>query len=89
MTPVEVREEVIREEDVHEEDVREVRKVVCEVQEVPQIVDIMVTAVTVSWIRGGCGGFRQSNNLGKPLQVMLETLVPVVRPKALVHQTDI
>ena len=68
VTPVNIREEVIREEDVHEEDVREVCKVVCEVREVPK------KKTLTSRTRGSCGGCRHSNNLGKPLQVMLETL---------------
>ena len=54
----EVCEENVHEEDVSEEDVREVRKVVQEVWEVPQNIDIKVTAATVSPIESGGRGLR-------------------------------
>ena len=49
----EVREENVHEEDVSEEDVREVCKVVQEVLEVPQNIEIKVTIPTVSLIESG------------------------------------
>ena len=54
----EVHEENVHEEDVSEEDVREVRKVVQEVWEVPQNIDIKVTAATVSPIESGGRGLQ-------------------------------
>ena len=55
-TPVEVCDvREVHEENVYEEDISEedVRKVVWEIREVPQNVDIRVTAATVSPIEGG------------------------------------
>ena len=49
----EVREENVHEEDVSEEDVREVCKVVQEVLEVSQNIEIKVTIPTVSLIESG------------------------------------
>ena len=80
----EVHEENVHEEDVSEEDVREVHKVVREVWEVPQNVDIRVTAATVSPIEGGRRGRRQFNDQREPLQVVLAVLMPVMGPKELV-----
>ena len=80
----EVREENVHEEDVSEEDVREVRKVVREVWEVPQNIDIRVTAATVSPIESGCRGRRQCDDQSEPLQVLLVVLMPVMWPKELV-----
>ena len=68
----EVHEENVHEEDVSEEDVREVRK---DVWEVPQNIEIRVTAATVSPIEGGRGGCRQCDDQREPLQLVLVMLM--------------
>ena len=62
----------VHEEDVSEEDVREVCK---DVREVPQNIEIRVTAATLSPIEGVRGGCRQFDDQREPLQLVLVMLM--------------